>query len=249
MELIDFDGLFEEKLSEYMHKNANKYTEAQWETLIPKLYRQFGETYIPCAGNTPKGYFAAMDDASLVALLMRYIGEGVPVPDYLCRELECRPHAAIMPLLKSENDTLVMLAVNMIGGDEEAFESYFSLLEKESTPEDIAEAIGDQLKSNPDAARKTAKEYFYKGIRSDLMLDVLSRVRARDDEVFDILLRAFKENEDIALGAGYLAQYQDARALPALYEMIVRDDITEIEFRELKYAIEALGGESPRAAF
>ena len=45
--------LFDEKLAEYMQTNAGKYTEKQWENLIPKLYRQFGDTYVARAGNTP----------------------------------------------------------------------------------------------------------------------------------------------------------------------------------------------------
>ena len=37
MELIDFDGLFDKKLTEYMKKNGGKRTEKEWENLIPEL--------------------------------------------------------------------------------------------------------------------------------------------------------------------------------------------------------------------
>ena len=43
--------------------------------------------------------------------------------------------------------------------------------------------------------------------------------------------------------ASYLASYGDSRALPVLLERIAGEDINFLEFRELKYAIEALGGE------
>ena len=43
--------------------------------------------------------------------------------------------------------------------------------------------------------------------------------------------------------ASYLASYGDVRALPVLLERIEGEDIGFLEFRELKYAIEALGGE------
>lgn len=43
--------------------------------------------------------------------------------------------------------------------------------------------------------------------------------------------------------ASYLAAYGDSRALPVLLERIAGEDINFLEFRELKYAIEALGGE------
>ena len=46
--------------------------------------------------------------------------------------------------------------------------------------------------------------------------------------------------------ASYLAAYGDERALPVLLEAIESDAINFLEFQELKYAIEALGGEYTR---
>ena len=69
-DLIDFDGLFEEKLSEYIRMNAGKYSEKQWENIIPKLYQQFGDIYVAKAGATPKGYYAAMSDEVISAALL-----------------------------------------------------------------------------------------------------------------------------------------------------------------------------------
>ena len=48
------------------------------------------------------------------------------------------------------------------------------------------------------------------------------------------------------MNASYLAAYGDERALPVLLERIDGEDINYLEFRELKYAIEALGGEYTR---
>ena len=42
MKLIDFDGLFDEKLAQYMSENKKKPTEREWEDVIPKLYKKFG---------------------------------------------------------------------------------------------------------------------------------------------------------------------------------------------------------------
>ena len=58
MELIDFDGLFDEKLTQYMSENKEKYTEQQWENVIPKLYKKFGDTYVAKIKCTPKEYYA-----------------------------------------------------------------------------------------------------------------------------------------------------------------------------------------------
>ena len=49
--------------------------------------------------------------------------------------------------------------------------------------------------------------------------------------------------ENVPMMAGYLASYGDERALSYLLDKISEDGITYDEFQELKYAIEALGGE------
>ena len=45
--LIDFDGLFDEKLAEYIQQNPERYTEKGWENVIPKLYQKFGTSTSP----------------------------------------------------------------------------------------------------------------------------------------------------------------------------------------------------------
>ena len=49
MKLYDFDAMFDEKLSAYIAKNKGKYTENEWEDVIPKLYKAFGDTFIKSA--------------------------------------------------------------------------------------------------------------------------------------------------------------------------------------------------------
>ena len=71
----------------------------------------------------------------------------------------------------------------------------------------------------------------------------MSRVCERTVEVFGILLDAFNAADDCSLQAGYLAAYGDERALPLLLRRIEDRSIGFVEFQELKYAIEALGGE------
>ncbi len=248
MELIDFDGLFDEKLAEYMQLNAGKYTEKQWEALIPKLYKQFGDTFIPKAGATPKGYYAAMTDGELVEALVRHVEEGVPVSDFLCRELEGRDCPdALIGLLEKRDPELITFAVNLIGAAPKAFHAYFDLLEREDCDGDVAETVCEQLKADADPAKERALADYRAGVRTEMMLEILSRCKERDDAVFGILLDAFKTSgEELPMRASYLAAYGDARALPALLEVIDREDINFLEFQELKYAIEALGGEYTR---
>ncbi len=243
---VDFDGLFDEKLAQYMRENAGKYTEKQWENIIPKLYRQFGDIRIPGVGATPTQYFAECTDDELVALLKQYVEEDVPVTDFLCRELEGRGCPdALVALLSEADERLLTLAVNLAGDSPKAFDAYFEILAKTSDGE-IKDAVCEQLKAGADAAKERALAFYREGRERELMLEILSRCKQRDERVYDILLEAFRTDEDIPMHASYLAAYGDARALPVLLEVIDREDINYIEYQELKYAIEALGGEYTR---
>lgn len=246
--LIDFDGLFDEKLSEYMQMNAGKYTEKQWESVIPQLYRKFGDTYVAKAKNTPKGYYAEMSDGELAETLVRHVREGVPASDFLCREIEKRGCSeALLSLLEESDPELLTFAVNLIGADPKGIAGYFALLTREETDENVAEAICEQLKLCADAAKERALDCYAKGIRSEAMLEILSRCKEREDRVYEILLRAFRESEEeMPMRASYLAAYGDPRALDVLLAVIDRDDINFLQYQELKYAIEALGGEYTR---
>jgi tetratricopeptide (TPR) repeat protein len=93
--------------------------------------------------------------------------------------------------------------------------------------------------------REKAIETYKKGIEKGYMLEILSRVTLGEDAIYQILLEAFQnaDEKELPLCAGYLAAYGDERALPHLYRKIEDKSIGFVEFQELKYAIEALGGE------
>lgn len=241
--LIDFDGLFDEKLAQYMEENAGKHTEKQWEEIIPKLYRKFGDTFIKSVQNTPKGYYAAMTDEELTQSLVRHIEEEVPVSDFLCRELEARGCTEeLIALLDTENGQLLTTAINLAGGNPKAYPAYFRLLERE-TNDEIRETVIEQLKSNADPAKESALLFYERGIAQEEMLEVLSRCKQRDERIYELLEREFRQSENLPMHASYLAAYGDPRALPVLLAAIDREEINYLEYQELKYAIEALGGE------
>ena len=241
--LIDFAGLFDEKLAEYIQSNPEKYTEKQWENVIPKLYKQFGDIYVAKAGATPKQYYAAMSDDELCETLERHYDEGVPVSDFLCREIESRGCSdALIRLFDRREEEILTLAVNLAGSNEKAFPAYFRLLTSEVS-DDIKEAVCEQLKGGADAAKEQALALFEQGQEQEMMLEILSRCKQRDERVYELLLTAFRTGDEVPMHASYLAAYGDERALPVLLEYIDRDDINFLEFREVKYAIEALGGE------
>lgn len=244
MKLIDFDGLFDEKLAIYMSQNKNKHTEKEWENVIPKLYKKFGDTRIAKIGCTPKEYYARMSDVDLVETLKGHLTQDVPVPEFLCTEIENRGvEDILLPLLQEEDEVAVSYAINLIGEDEKAFDSYFSILTKNRLTEDIRSDVTDILRAHADIIKDKAKTFYGQGIATEYMLEILSRAKERDESIFELLLKEFRTFDNVATRAGYLAAYGDERALPYLLERIEDRTIGFVEFQELKYAIEALGGE------
>ncbi len=245
MKLIDFDGLFDEKLAVYMEENKDKYTERQWEDVIPRLYQKFGDTYVAKVKCTPKEYYAKMTDTELADTLLAHLQEDVPVPEFLCNEIEGRGNIEpLMPLLESGDSQTVSYAVNMILADERAYPTYLKLLKEGTLDADVLDDIVDILKSDADKVKEEALSFYKEKVGVEYALEILSRVKERTDEVFDILVKEFLcAEEKTPMRASYLAAYGDDRALPYLFERIEDRTIGFVEFQELKYAIEALGGE------
>ncbi len=245
MKLIDFDGLFDEKLAVYMEENKDKYTERQWEDVIPRLYQKFGDTYVAKVKCTPKEYYAKMTDGELAETLLAHLKEEVPVPEFLCNEIEGRGNVEpLLPLLESKDSQTVSYAVNMILADKRAYATYFKLLREGELDADVLDDIVDVLKSDADSVKENALSLYKERKGTEYALEILSRVKERTEEIFEILLKEFLcAEEQTPMRASYLAAYGDDRALPYLLSRIEDRTIGFVEFQELKYAIEALGGE------
>lgn len=244
MALMDFDTMFDVKLTRLMEENKQKYTEKQWEDMIPKLYQKFGDTYVAKIKCTPKEYYAKMTDTELVDCLRAHLTEDVPTPEFLCAEIERRGEKqTLLPLLDSEDMTAVAYALNLLGDTKEAYDKYFTMLTENLADEDIRSDITDIFKTHADELKDRALKAYQDGLGQEYMLEILSRVKQRDDNVFNVLLSAFLSGEQTPMRASYLASYADERALPYLLKKIEDRSIGFVEFQELKYAIEALGGE------
>ena len=244
MKLIDFDGLFDVKLTQYMEENKTKYTEKQWEDVIPRLYKKFGDTYVGKVKCTPKEYYAKMTDTELIETLSAHIKEEVPVPEFLCAEIEKRGEAeTLLPLLGGEDTQTAIYALNLIGDDERAYDTYFSILTEARFDEDLRNDIAEIFKFHADKVKDRVYEAYKQGLAVEYMLEILSRVKGKEDRIYEALKNAFLSGEDVPMKASYLAAYGDERALPMLLSRIEDRTIGFVEFQELKYAIEALGGE------
>lgn len=244
MKLYDFDGMFDEKLSEYIAKNSEKYKESEWEDVIPVLYKKFGDTFIKSVGDTPNGFYAKLTDGQLVQALRTHLKRGVPVSEFLCNAIESRNAIPLLlPLLDGTEDEREY-AMNLIGSDEAAIGRYMKILVDGSSGEDMKNRCVDFIKEKADLVLDEAVKNYEEGIEREYMLEIMSRSVVHTDRIFDILIKEFRcDPENVPMHASYLAAYGDERALEFLLDKIDEDGITFIEYQELKFAIESLGGE------
>lgn len=243
MKLYDFDGMFDEKLNAYIKKNAGKYKENEWEDIVPKLYKQFGDTFIKSVGDTPNGFYAKLSDEELVRALCTHLKQGVPVSEFLCSAIESRDAVELLiPLLDgSENER--EYAVNLIASDERAIKKYMQMLVSPDCGEELKNTLSDYIKEKADLVADEAVDNYNKGIEREFMLEIMSRTVVPSDKIFDILIKEFRSDpENVAIHASYLAAYGDERALEYLLDKIDEEGISFIDYKELLLAIEALGG-------
>ena len=243
MKLYDFDGMFDAKLSEFIGKNPDKYTESEWEDVIPKMYRRFGDTFIKSVGDSPKGFYKKLSDEQLVAALTTHLKKQVPVSEFLYSELENRNAFGLVAHLLDGSDSEKECAVNLIGSDERVLDKYLEMLVSDKTDVDLKSRLADLLKEKADLVSDKAVNYYGRGVEKEYMLEIMSRSVIRSDKIFDILVKEFRcDIDNVPVCAGYLAAYGDERALPYLLDKINEEGISFIEYKELLLAIESLGG-------
>lgn len=243
MKLYDFDGMFDEKLTEYITAHAAEHTEAEWEDIIPQLYKQFGDTKIKSLGKTPNEFYGEMSDDELIKSLRAHLKQDVPVSEFLCSAIESRKMAdKLLPLLDGK-DGEREYAMNLIGADDKAIPKYMEMLIA-TEDEDLKNRCVDFIKEKADLVLDDVIECYKEDVEPEHMLEIMSRSVVKKDEIFNILLKEFRTDPDnVPMNASYLAAYGDERALEYLLEKIDEEGITFVEYQELKFAIEALGGE------
>ena len=212
MKLIDLDGQFNRRVAKYLAKHAGERTEEEWEDAIAAAYRKFADTPAEALGTTPRLYFAGMTNGQLVETLKEYLLQDVTVPDILLEELEKRGAVPETLALLRETDESLVL-----------YAVHF---------------IGADPKAASRYAQMLAEDAYDEHVKDE----VAEKLAEMADSVTDELL---------ALAGGPARAYalellsrtarRDERALPALQRRIA-EDVGFAAYRELKFAIEALGG-------
>ena len=232
MKLYDFDGMFDLKLSEYIRKNPDRYTESEWEDLIPKFYESFGDTYIKSVGDTPNGFYSKLSDKELVSALSAHLKKNVPVSKFLRNAIERADAVELLTPLLDGGNAEKEYAVNLIGANDGVLKKYLSMLVSPDCGEELRNILSEILKEKADIVADEASDYYERGVERELMLEILARSVIRNDKIFDILIKEFKSNpEKVSANANLLARYGDERALKYLLEKIDEEDVSYLEYK------------------
>lgn len=250
IKILDMDKLFDDYISDYVYKNIGKLKPEEIEDNIPLLYEKFGnENLKDLDGKTPNEYYKQFSATQLLDCLKEHLEKNIPVSDFLCEALQDNPeneNALIKALSEEKGEEYTLYVMNMLDalGSKKCYREYLQFVLwdysepiKELATEllcNMAESVSDEILSQFKDCSKEIKEY---------LTQILSYA-PQQDGIFDILIEEFVKNQDnIPLYAGYLAKYGDERALPFLLTAIEGEKINYFDFEELRFAIEALGGQ------
>ncbi len=248
MKIVDIDLLFEKYVRKFITENAGKFTEEEWEDKVPELYAEFGDTPLKeLDGKSPVGYYSVLSAEQLCSLLESHIEQEIPVSDYLCSALENGDtEDGLMKFLSPDTDEeLMSYAVNILR-DKSCFRAlpiYLKYVVDPKTDDNMRELMGEILIDN-------AKEITGELIKASktckagmpYIVEALANCE-RQDDIYNILKEQFAKTQDVSAFAHYFVKYGDERAIDLLKQKIADKTIKYAVYVELKYAIEALGGE------
>ncbi|HSK68162.1 MAG TPA: hypothetical protein VLA21_02760 [Candidatus Limnocylindria bacterium] len=260
MRLIDFDSHFRDYLHAWLEERQDELMDIeQVEALMPGIYEGFLRTPADwLEGRTPASWFEGIGGAQLVALMLAYIAEDVPVPDALLMRLEdegASAQRALVALVGDESapEEARMLSVRLLRdmGSMEPLPLYVQWQARREDRDDLADAalasleeMGEDAVLPMIAALEEATD-----AGREAMLSILSHY-PRHPEVYDSLIRLFESSPPRqAVLAAFLGRLGDERALPALTERALEEGLRYHDYIELRSAIEALGGDAPEREF
>ena len=250
VKLIDIDSLFDKYIEDFVYSNIGKVKPEEIENKIPELYVKFGDEKLKeLDGKTPNTYYTEFSGEDLIACLKRHLSEDVAVSDFLCEAItgnKKNQTSLVAALLEDNDEEFTVYIMNMLydGGFEIPTARYLEFVTLDYS-ETVRELATEQLALNAEKVKEEVLALFKdaeQSVKANLT-EILSNCK-NDDRVFDILVAEFAKNQNnIPLYAGYLAKYGDERALPFLNVAIEKEKISYADFEELRFAIEALGGE------
>ncbi len=249
IKVIDIDTLFSDYITDYVKENIGKTSPEEIETAVANLYAEFGNKKLKALeGKTPTEYYNCLSADELIECLKAHLEQDVAVPDFLCEALAvpANENALVKSIEEDQNEVFTVYVMNMLSmiGSEKCFDRYLQFICWDYS-QTIKELATEHLREYSDKVKERVLALFEQSEASvKLYLTEILAGCSRDDRVFNALVEQFVKNpKDQALYANYLAKHGDERALAFLMTAIEQENISYADFQELRFAIEALGGQ------
>lgn len=249
IKVIDIDNLFDEYISDFVYKNIGKVKPDEIENKIPELYNKFGKEKLSVLnGKSPIEYYSSFSISELLECLKLHITKRINVSDYLCEaiKLNGKNEQELVNALDDESEEFVLYIMNILNElkSKKCQDKYLEFIMWDYA-QPIKELATEHLKENSESVKNEILSQFNdcNEQTKEYLTEILSECK-NDDRVFDLLIEQFAKNlNKIPIYSSYLAKFGDDRAIPFLISQIEKEDISYADFEELRFAIEALGGE------
>ena len=250
---IDIDKLFDKYIEGFVYANIGKIKPEEIEDKIPVLYEEFGNASIKeLDGKTPNTFYKEFSAKELLNCLKEHLEKGVLVSDFLCEAITSAENAgeellnALSCDYSDNGEEFTAYLMNMISDTETQVpvSRYLEFITGDY-PENIGELATEFLCKTAENVKESVLNAYESssGKGRERIVEILSNIK-NDERVFEILVCEFiNRKENIPLYSSYLVKYGDPRAIEKLNEVIESDKIKYSDFEELRFAIEALGGE------
>ncbi len=244
MKAIDFDKLFEKFVRQYLAKNKDKYDLNDWENHIGELYEIFSKTsFSELDGKTPENYFKG--ETGLIEVLKDYVKKSYPITDELLFEIaSTETEENLLSLLnENESEEILILAIEIYRrrNGNLPFNRYIDLLFSKKLDSHVKNEIIEDIIPNADKVKDLILSKVDAKNVSSVFAEILSHTTSKDSRVKNILLKGLGDEKRIAEYSTYLVNFDDESCLPYMINRLSElDDF--VAYRELKNAIEALGG-------
>lgn len=248
--IIDFDKMFEKAVHSFIAKNSGKYSEETLENKIAELYDKFcRKTFDELGGLCPEEYYKTFTSEEKITALKESVEKGISVSDYLCVAISSDKgcEELLIRLLDGKNEELTAYAINLLGdmGSVSVLKKYLIMAVEGSIIGTVPELICEKLSENADIVRDAILAAYPKldEYHKAYFAEVLANCKNKDDRILAILLDEFLIHpENVGEYANLLVKYGDDRALDVLYKELEKEELGFVDYRELTFAIEALGG-------
>ncbi|MBR3928518.1 MAG: hypothetical protein IKJ65_05885 [Clostridia bacterium] len=254
-DILDFDANFAAYLEKWMQMNKSKFKNIeQMEDAMPEVYMRWLNS--PAAfleGTAPAMYFEKFSDPQmLVNWVSEYEAAKVPVPDLLLERISDLGKHSLYPLMRAARDKdnsiqTRMTALNLlkeIDCGEEPMEICMDIIDRRQEDDELADVAAELMANMGAGVVKPILDRFEEvsDNAQETYLDILVNYPG-DDRIYDLLMSAFISHSDkIALYASFIGKLGDERALDTLKKALNLQEITYLDYLEIRNAVEMLGG-------